>query len=80
MAQRAERRKDEDLTGRNLPDASGEVSDEDVKAITDDHRGRKIGQDHSTDNYGETMPESGVGAVQDNSDSTSDIARISENE
>lgn len=79
MAQRAERRKDEELTGRDLPNASGEVSDEDVKAITDDHRGKKTGQDHSTENYGETMPDSGVGAIQDNSDTTSDIARIPDN-
>lgn len=76
MGQRAERRKDQELTGRDLPNASGEVSDEDVRAITGGRRRKKTGQDHSTENYGETMPDSGVGAIQDNSDTTSDIARI----
>lgn len=80
MGQETQRKKDEELTGRDLPNASGEVSDEDVQAITDDHRGEKIGQDHSTENYSDTMPESGVGAIQDNSDTTSDIARLPGNE
>jgi hypothetical protein len=80
MGQETLRKKDEELTGRDLPNASGEVSQEDVKAITDDHRGQKIGQDHSTENYGETMPDSGVGAIQDNSDTTSDVARIPDSE
>jgi hypothetical protein len=80
MGQETQRKKDEELTGRDLPNASGEVSDEDVKAITDDHRGEKIGQDHSTENYTDTMPESGVGAIQDNSDTTSDIARLPGND
>ena len=80
MGEETERKKDEELTGRDLPNASGEVSDEDVNAITDDRRGQKTGQDHSTENYGETIPESGVGAIQDNSDTTSDVVRLPDNE
>ena len=76
MGQNPQRRKDESATGRDLPNADGQVSDGDVNAIDDDGRGKKTGQDHSLDNYGETMPDEGVGAVQDNSDTTSDVARI----
>ena len=75
MGQDARRQKDEELTGRDLPNADGTVSDEDVNAIDDDGFG-KTGQDHSLDNYGETLPESGVGGVQDASDTTSDVAHI----
>ena len=70
------RDKDEDATGRDLPNADGTVADEDVKAITDDHRGKKTGQDHSLENYGDTFPDHGVGAVQNEHDPTSDVARI----
>ena len=81
MGQETLRKKDEELTGRDLPNATGEVSQEDVDAITDEKRdGKPIGQDHSTDNYGETEPDSGVGAIQDYSDATSDIARLPDNE
>lgn len=68
--------KDTIETGRNLPNADGNVSDEDVNAITDDGSGKPTGQDHSLENYGESMPDSGVGAVQNSSDTTSDIAHI----
>lgn len=69
--------KDTIETGRNLPDGDGTVSDEDVNAI-DDGCGKSAptGQDHSTEDHEKTMPDSGVGAVQDNSDTTSDVARI----
>ena len=80
MGQETERRKDEELTGRDLPNSSGEVSQEDVNAIDDSGRdGKPIGQDHSTDNYAATAPDSGVGAIQDSSDTTSDIARLPDN-
>jgi hypothetical protein len=69
-------RKDEEATGTDLPNTDGTVSDEDVKAITDDHRGEKTGQDHSTERHEITDPEGGVGTVQDSSDTTSDVARI----
>ena len=72
------RRKDEELTGSDIPGGTGEVSDEDINAITDDDSDKKTGQDHSLENYGETMPDGGVGAVQDNSDTTSDVARIND--
>jgi len=69
-------KKDEELTGSDIPGGTGEVSDEDINAITDDGSGKKTGQDHSLEDYGESMPDSGVGAFQDNSDTTSDVARI----
>ena len=64
-------------TGSDLPNATGELSDEDINAI-DDGCGRNAptGQDHSTENRGDSMPDSGVGAVQNSSDTTSDVARI----
>ena len=73
MGQDARRKKDEELTGRDLPNADGVVSDEDVNAIDNEGRG-KTGQDHSLDNHEDTLPDGGVGAVQDASDTTSDIA------
>ncbi len=69
----------EDLdTGRNAPDGDGTVSDEDMKALEGgvNAKGGPTGQDHSTENYGESEPTGGVGGVQDYSDTTSDIARI----
>ncbi len=71
-------KKDEELTGRDLPNADGTVSDEDVQAITGENDDRPIGQDHSTDRSGEEMSESGIGAIQDNNDRTSDLARIND--
>jgi len=76
MGQNARREKDEDATGRDLPDADGMVSDEDVNAIDDHGSGKKTGQDHSLDNYGDTFPDHGVGGIQNESDPTSDIAHI----
>ena len=75
MGQDARRKKDEEATGRNLPNADGMVSDEDVSAIAGRGKG-KTGQDHSLDNHENRMPEEGVGAVQDSSDRTSDRAHI----
>ena len=67
-------------TGRDIPGGDGSVSDEDVNDVTGGKDGgqKKTGQDHSLENYGESMPDSGVGAVQDYSDTTSDVARIKE--
>jgi len=77
MQQERGRIKDEDATGRDLPNTDGTVSDEDVKAITGGGRGRrKGGQDHSTEHHEVTDPEGGVGAIQDSTDTTSDVARI----
>lgn len=68
--------KDTIETGRNLPGADGMVSDEDVNAITDDGGDKPTGQDHSTEDRESKMPDSGVGAIQDSNDTTSDIANI----
>jgi hypothetical protein len=67
----------DEKTGKDIPTGDGAVSDEDVNAI-DDGCGKTAatGQDHSTEDYEKTMPTEGVGAVQDNSDTTSDVARI----
>ena len=70
------RRKDEELTGRDLPDADGQVSDEATNAIDDRGTRKKTGQDHSTDILTDRSADSGVGAVQDSSDTLSDSARI----
>ena len=54
------------------------MSDEDVAAIDGLDGRRKTGQDHSLDNYADTMPTSGVGAIQDSSDITTDVVRIAD--
>ena len=73
MGQDAVRRKDEELTGTDLPNTDGTVSDEDVNSIDDKGRG-KTGQDHSLDR--DSIVDSGVGGVQDSSDTTTDVAHI----
>ena len=90
MAQNTEKSKTRDVfktndndldSGRNLPEGDGTVSDEDVQTIARggvNAKPGKTGQDHSLENYGESEPESGVGAVQDYSDTTTDVARIKE--
>ncbi len=67
-------------TGSDIPGGDGTISDEDVNAISNDTKAgkSKTGQDHSTENRERSEPESGVGAVQDYSDTTSDIARIND--
>jgi len=68
-------------TGSNLPHGDGTVSDEDVNAIDGNNDdGKPIGQDHSLENYADSMPTSGVGAIQNSSDTTSDVARIADDE
>lgn len=76
MGQEQARKKDEELTGRDLPNSDGTVSDEDVNAI--DRGDGKGGQDHSLENHGETIPEQGVGGIQNANDTTSGVARIRE--
>ena len=78
MAQQESPKHDDLETGHDLPNADGQVSDEDVKAMGGPDGRLKGGKDHSLDNYAETMPDHGVGAVQDNSDTTTDVARINE--
>jgi len=69
-------KKDEELTGSDIPGGDGTVSDEDVNAITDDGSDKPTGQDHSLEDYEKTMPTDGVGVVQDQSDTMSDISHI----
>jgi len=70
--------KETNRTGRDIPGGDGTVSDEDVNAIGGGKKRQKTGQDHSLEDYEKSMPTSGVGAIQDYSDTTSDIARIKE--
>jgi len=70
-----ERRRIDHITGSDLPESDGQVSDEDVEG-DEAREGKPTGQDHSTDHYGERTPDSGVGSFQDDSDTGSDIARI----
>ena len=72
MAQQIE----DEQTGSDIPGGDGTISDEDVNAIDDDGSGKTTGQDHSTENREGQMPDSGVGAVQDSSDTGSDAALI----
>ena len=72
------RRKDEEMTGSDIPGGTGEISDEDINAIDDDGADKPTGQDHSLENYGESFPDGGVGGVQNAHDPTSDIARIND--
>lgn len=65
-------------TGRDIPGGDGTISDEDMKAIDGDDGGKPIGQDHSLENYEDSEPTSGVGAIQDYSDRGADIAHIEE--
>ncbi|MFL6466522.1 MAG: hypothetical protein ACJ72Z_01045 [Pyrinomonadaceae bacterium] len=77
--QQQENRKHDDLqSGHDLPNSDGTVSDEDVKAIDGPDGRLKGGKDHSLDNYADTTPDDGVGGVQRRSDTTSDIADISD--
>lgn len=78
MAQQESPKHDDLETGHDLPNADGQVSDEDVRAIDGPDGRLKGGKDHSLDNYADTMPTGGVGGIQDSSDTTSDVARIEE--
>ena len=65
-------------TGSDLPHGDGTVSDEDTNKIT---QGQKLpdkptGQDHSLDNYEDSEPRSGVGAIQSSSLIKENIAHI----
>ena len=74
-------KKDTTVTGSDIPGGDGTVSDEDVNAIdADNDDGKPIGQDHSLENYEDSEPTSGVGAIQNSSDTTSDVARIADDE
>ena len=71
--------KDTTATGRDLPNGDGTIGDEDIQAIDENESdGKPTGQDHSTEDHEKTAPTDGVGAVQNSSDTTSDIADINE--
>jgi len=78
MVQQEQREHDDLQTGHDLPNSDGTVSDEDVKAIGGPDGRLKGGKDRSLDNYAETIPDDGVGGVQRRSDTSSDIADISD--
>lgn len=71
--------KDTTAGGHDLPDTDGTVSDEDMKAISGEADDKPTGQDHSLDNYADTMPDEGVGAVQDSSTIKDGVAHIDDN-
>lgn len=72
--------KDEKLTGSDLPSADGQVSDEDLQAVSGENDDRPIGQDHSLENYEDSEPTDGVGAIQDSSLIKEDVALIEDEE
>jgi hypothetical protein len=49
-----------------------------VNRIDDQGAGKPIGQDHSLENYEDSIPTGGVGGIQDGNIIGSDIADISE--
>ena len=67
----------DDSTGIDLPNADGQVSDEDAN-LRGERKTGEGGQDHSLDSYADAAPTSGVGSVQERSDTSSDIAHIEE--
>ena len=73
-----ERKKDESMTGRDMPGGDGDVGDEQVHAIGNDGTGGPLGQDHSMDDHEQQDPDDGVGAIQDREDTTSGVANISD--
>jgi len=67
-------------TGSGIPGGDGTISDEDMNAISSGGRRKKIGQDHSTENREDMMPTSGVGAIQNSSDTSTDIYHAADGE
>ena len=69
-----EKKKDKELTGMRPANGFG-------RRYAGDH-GRKYnrptGQDHSTDHHERQAPTEGVGAIQSENDTTSDIAHLEE--
>jgi hypothetical protein len=72
--------KDTTDTGRDIPGGDGTISDEDMNQISGGKKRQKTGQDHSLENYEDSEPTSGVGAIQDYSDTSSDVAHIEDSE
>ncbi len=72
-----ERRQRDNITGIDLPNADGQVSDGDA-ALRKDREGKPTGQDHSADPDSDRMPDGGVGGVQNDADRGSSVADISD--
>ncbi len=74
--------KDTTKTGSDLPGGhGGAVSDEDINAIDpNDDKGKPTGQDHSLENYEDSEPRDGVGAVQNSSLIKENVADIADDE
>ena len=72
--------KDTTDTGRDIPGGDGTVSDEDVNKINPDTGDKPIGQDHSLENYEDSEPRDGVGAIQSASLIKEHIAHIEDEE
>jgi hypothetical protein len=75
--QQPDHRQADHITGHDIPSGDGGVGDEQVHAIGNEPTGEG-GRDHSTDDSGRRDPTDGVGAVQDSSDTGSDVADISD--
>ena len=72
--------KDTTATGSDIPGGDGTISDEDMQAITGENDDRPTGQDHSLENYEDSEPRDGVGAIQDSSLIKEDVAHIEDEE
>ena len=68
----------DEMSDRELQSRRGTLSDEDVQAISGENDDRPIGQDHSLENYEDSEPTDGVGAIQDSSLIKENIAHIEE--
>ncbi len=67
-------------TGSDIPGGDGTISDEDMDAISGGRKNQKIGQDHSLENYEDSEPHDGVGAIQSSSLIKEHIAHIEDND
>ena len=72
--------KDTTATGSDIPGGDGTISDEDIQAISGENDDRPTGQDHSLENYEDSEPRDGVGAIQDSSLIKENIAHIEDEE
>ncbi len=72
--------KDTTATGSDIPGGDGTISDEDMHAIDGGKKRQKTGQDHSLENYEDSEPTSGVGAIQRSSDTSTDIYNPADDE
>ena len=77
MAQQESRNHDDLETGHDLPNADGQIGDEDITGLAGRGK-RKGGQDHSLEDDLGRMPDHGVGAIQGGSDPTTDVASIND--